>query len=210
MERLLAVLAGLVLGLRGTRRKAFEVLLDGLRREACELRVAAQERDNVLDVLERVQNERDSALKGQVEERERADALQHRVEVFNRGCGDWRLVIRRRLLSSNKLQAIIALRHVTRLGLKEAKEWVEARTIGNGFKVSTLSDPESVPAGDDWVVLSDKIGTADLMLAIDTLFNCGKRSHNSTPIALDDVLFGSLADDFLPAATAGKTGRESK
>lgn len=198
MDRLITVLAGLVLGLRGARRFAFEAVLEGLREFAENFRTAMRENEDMSDILERVQGDLRSALKDMVDEKGRADALQRRIDAISRtpslmgrDGGVWCLMVRRRLLSSHKINVIKALRAVTALYLKEAKEWVDARSLGPTFQASTFSDPTNAPRSDDWIVLSDKVDAVNLLLALDVLLNQARMNQTAYPPTLNDVSFRS-------------------
>jgi hypothetical protein len=200
MDRLITILAGLVLGLRGARRFAFEAALEGLREAAVDFRVAEQENNSLWDRIDRLETERDSTRKELVEERERADALQRRIDalpipvLMGRDGGNWRLMVRRRLLADYKIYVIKALRTVTQMGLKEAKEWVETRIIGLEFRTSTLASPEDIPNSSDWITLAENANAIDTLLAIDTLFNQARIASHAAPPTLDDISFRSSSN----------------
>lgn len=195
MDRAITVLAGLVVGLRGARRRAFIEVLEWLREETGS---AEEEGGRLRERIGSLETERDAALKGMVEERDRADALQRRMDALplsaleERDGGLWRLSVRRGFLDSHKVFAVKALMVAAHMGLREAKEWVEARTLGPGFRTGTLASPTDVPKSDDWVALSEGMSEADLVPALDILLNRAQAMPRAKPPTSDDVLFRPL------------------
>lgn len=164
MDKLILVLEGLLLGLRDARRAALGVVVDGLREEAQNLRGATEENERLWSRCDRLEVEK----KDEIAHRRRAEEEAGRLILENERLRKrlpeeaawagprktWRILVRRRVLESHKILVIKALRHVSGLGLKEAKDAVEAAAAG---------DPESS------YMLASEVDERGLGLALDTL-----------------------------------------
>lgn len=201
MDRLITILTGLVLGLRGSRRAAMEAVVDDIRKEFSEfeadLIAAREDWKDVSDHLTRLEVERNSAMKDLEEEKERRLALQRKLDIISSSVprwadgSSWRLMVRRKLLSSHKFHTLKALRTVTTMGLKDAKEWVESRIPGPEVHKNVFESQTGGGDASDWIILSDEVGAADLLIALDVLFNQTHTNRASPPPTLDDVSFRS-------------------
>lgn len=188
MERLITLLAGLVVGLRGARREALEEVLDCLRIERV---MWKDDLDYAQETVEKRERERDSALKDLSEERQETERLKRRIAdlqgwnaaLLGGGArGKWTLKVRCRILLDFKILSIKAVRIVSELGLKEAKEWVEAAPALNG----AIPDPDIT-----WITLSDNVDGQNLARALNTLLNeaCSWNSPKPKPTCPQDVMF---------------------
>jgi len=185
MDRLIKILAGLIVGLPGVRREALDMVLEMLRSEYENLK-------GILDYTEEMANRRahemrDDAIRRAGEAQRRIGQLE--AEVVRLGSlpsiYTWRIMVRRRVLASHKFHCIRALRELTGLGLKEAKEWVEDKAIVANNQ-----------AERDWVTLGEGIGPREFGTAIDTLLRATVNTHTSPqPTYPEDVSFDRFERD---------------
>jgi hypothetical protein len=164
MDKLITVLAGLIVGLPGARRKALDEMVKRIQSEYAYLK---GDIDYAWEVFGRSEREKDDANQRAGDYKTRINELE--LELARRGSPPkpmftWRLMVKRSVLKSHRIHSIKAVREVTGLGLKEAKEWVELQTEG---------------LADEWVRLGEEIGAREFGMAIDTLLRDSVNIRNS-------------------------------
>jgi ribosomal protein L7/L12 len=175
MDKLITILTGLIVGLPGVRRKALDEVVDRLQNEYEYLK---GEIDYAWEMSNKRAGEMDDANR-------RADGYKTRInelelELTRLGTPPkpmftWNITVKRSVLKSHKLHSIKALREVTGLGLKEAKEWVELRAEG---------------LADEWVFLCKGVEVREFGMAIDTLLRASANNpYSPQPTYPHDIQF---------------------
>lgn len=160
MDKLITILTGLIVGLPGVRRKALNEMVRRLQEEYEYLK---GEIDYVWEMSNKRAEETDDANRRAGDYKTRINELE--LELARLGSPPkptFCIMVKRSVLKSHKIHSIKALREITAIGLKEAKEWVELQAEG--------------PA-DEWVCLDKEAGAREFGMAIDTLLRASTNNQ---------------------------------
>lgn len=175
MDKLITILTGLIVGLPGARRRALNEIVERLQKEDEYLQ---GEIAYTWELFHKRGEEMDDANRRANDYKKRIDELE--LELVRLGLPPkpsftWRIMVKRSVLKSHKIHSIKALREVTTMGLKEAKEWVELQADGQP---------------DEWVRLGTEIGAREFGMAIDTLLRASANNQTApVPTYPNDVTF---------------------
>jgi hypothetical protein len=171
MDKLITILTGLIVGLPGARRRALNEIVERLQKEDEYLQ---GEIAYTWELFSKRGEEMDDANRRAGDYKTRINELE--LELARLGSPlTWRIMVKRSVLKSHKIHSIKALREVTTMRLKEAKEWVELQADGQP---------------DEWVSLGTEIGAREFGMAIDTLLRASANNQTApVPRYPNDVTF---------------------